>query len=106
MSIYENGDFFQCSKKIVRDKNISQSAKWLYVVLSCLNNQWGKKTGTFTRTNKELMNDCGMSAGTLKKAKKELVKGGYIKCWSNNLYSDDEHEKKTTFRICYYKILK
>lgn len=103
--IYHGGDWFKCSKDIVRDKELSKSAKWLYVVLSCLNNQWGKK-GYFTRTNKDLMEDCNMSDKTLKDAKKDLINKGYIEVWRNNLWCDDEQKRKTTYSICYYKILK
>lgn len=106
MNIYDNGDWFKCSKDIIRDKNISQSAKWLYVVLSALNNHYGKDKGFFSRTNNDLMNDCNMSIGTLKKAKNELVEHGYIKVWHNQLWEDKENNKSTTFRICYYKLLK
>ena len=106
MDIYNNGDWFKCSKEIVRDNNISQSAKWLYVVLSCLNNQFGKEKGFFTRTNNQLCYDANLSSGTLKKAKNELIDNGYIKVWHNQLWQDKEIEKKTTFRICYIRILK
>lgn len=104
--IYINGDWFKCSKDIVKDKTLSQSAKWLYVVLSELNNCYSGKQGIFTRLNKDLKIDCGMSDKTLKKAKKELIEKGYIKVWHNNLWSDNEHVRKTTYSICYYKLLK
>lgn len=104
--IYDYGDWFKCSKEIVRDKNISQSAKWLYVVLSCHNNMFGKNKGFFTRTNEDLKADVGMSDKTLKKAKKELIDNGYIEVWHNNLWQNADHDKQTTFKICYYRILK
>ncbi len=104
--IYSWGDWFRCSKDIVRDKTLSQSAKWLYVVLSELNNCYSGKQGFFTRSNKDLMNDCGMSDKTLKKAKKDLIEKGYIKVWHNNLWGDDEQKTQTTYSICYYKLLK
>lgn len=106
MDIYNNGDWFKCSKEIVRDNNISQSAKWLYVVLSCLNNQFGKEKGFFTRTNNQLCDDANLSSGTLKKAKNELIDNGYIEVWHNQLWQGKEIEKKTTFRICYIRILR
>lgn len=106
MTVYDNGDWFKCSKDIVRDCEVSKSAKWLYVVLSYLNNQFAKSKGFFTRTNEELLNDTGMSEGTLKKAKKELINQGYIKVWHNQLWQDADKEKSTTFRICYYKLLR
>lgn len=106
MTIYDNGDWFKCSKDIIRDCDLTKSAKWLYVVLSCLNNQYGKDKGFFTRTNDDLMRDAEMSEGTLKKAKKELINQGYIKVWHNQLWQDREQNKATTFRICYYKLLK
>lgn len=106
IEIYKKGNWFKCSKCIAWEKNMSQSAKWLYVMLSCLNNHFGGGNGVFTRTNNDLMNDCCMSIGTLKRAKKELIDNGYIKCWHNNLYSNSQREKQTTFQICYYKILK
>ena len=52
------------------------------------------------------MKDAEMSEKTLKKAKAELINAGYIECWKNNLYTNSDHEKLTTFRICYYRILK
>ena len=42
MAVYDSGDWFKCKKEIVRDKNISQSAKWLYIVLTYHNNFFGK----------------------------------------------------------------
>lgn len=104
--IYEWGDWFKCSKEIVRDDNISKSAKWLYVVLSYLNNTYANKNGIFTRKNENLIEDTGLSHNTLNKAKKELVDNGYIETWQNSLYQDGTHTKLTTFKVCYYRLLK
>lgn len=105
MDMYNNGDWFQCSKEIVRDKNISQSAKWLYVTLSYLDNSFNGGNGCFSRKNKDLARDSGMSEKTLKKAKAELINSGYIKCWISNF--DISNKEKNTFPgICYYKILR
>lgn len=106
MNIYDNVAWFKCSKEIIKDENLSQSAKWLYVVLSNLNNYYGKDKGYFSRTNEKLMDDSGLSAGTLKKAKKELVDNGYIRVIHNQLWENKEQQKSTTFRICYYELLK
>ena len=106
MAVYDNGDWFKCKKEIIRDENISRSAKWLYIVLAYHDNFFSGDKGFFTRTNADLMKDAGMSEKTLKKAKAELINAGYIECWKNNLYTNSDHEKLTTFRICYYRILK
>ena len=34
MTVYDSGDWFKCKKEIIRDENISRSAKWLYIVLA------------------------------------------------------------------------
>ena len=104
--IYEWGDWFKCSKEIIRDESLSQSARWLYVVLSYHNNTFAGKNGIFTRTNEKLIQDTGLSHNTLNKAKKELVEHGYIEAWANSLYQDGTRTKLTTFKVCYYKILK
>lgn len=107
--IYSLGGWFKCSKGIVadlREKKISANAFRLYVVLSSLNNTYGKKQGFFTRRNEQLMEDVGMSDKTLKNTKKELIEKGYIKVWHNKLLVGEGGERKTTYAICYYKLLK
>ena len=105
MEKHKNGDWFRCKKEIIRDKNISQSAKWLYVILSYLNNSFGGEKGCFSRKNADLAEDAGMSEKTMKKAKTELINAGYIKCWTNN-FNTSSKEEKTFPGICYYKILR
>lgn len=104
MSVYNNEAWFKCSKKIINDQNLSQSAKWLYVVLSCLNNNYGSNTGKFTRTNDELVKDSGIKITTLKKAKKELIDAGYIKVSRANLI-DLSAKKRTSFSVCEYDLI-
>lgn len=105
MEVYNNGDWFRCKKEIVRDENISQSAKWLYVTLCYLNNSFGGEKGCFSRKNAHLAKDAGMSEKTMKKAKTELINAGYIKCWIDNFDISSKGEK-TSPGICYYKILR
>lgn len=105
MEVYNNGDWFRCKKEIVRDGNISQSAKWLYVTLCYLNNSFGGEKGCFSRKNADLAKDAGMSEKTMKKAKTELINAGYIKCWIDNFDISNKREK-TSPGICYYKILR
>ena len=56
-------------------ENLSQNAKWLYIVLKELEQRYTNgKTDWFYRSNEDLANDMKVSEKTLKKAKAELLK--------------------------------
>lgn len=78
MAKYNNKHFLQLPRAIFTDKykDLSNGAKWLYVVLNELEQQFtsGKQNGKnyFYRADRDLADDAGMSEKTLRKYKKEL----------------------------------
>lgn len=86
-------------------RELSNGAKWLFVVLNELEQRYtGKGCDFFYRTDAELAADANISLATLKRYKAELRNSDLIQVWSGHFVFADgrKSEKKFTF----YRILK
>jgi len=86
--------------------NLSQNAKWLFVVLNELEQRYtGDNTDFFFRSNDDLANDANMSLSALKRTKIELVKTDLIEVWRMH-FINKETGKKSEKNVTAYRILK
>jgi hypothetical protein len=102
-----NGFFLELSRHLFTDqyKNLSQNAKWLFVVLNELEQKYtGEKEDYFTRSDQSLSEDSGMSLATLKRAKAELMKTDLIETWKCHFVY--KTGKKSEQYYTAYRILK
>lgn len=108
MSKY-NGDnpFVQLSRSIFHeDCKLSYKAKWLYTVLSELEHRYtGNEEDFFFRPQDKLKNDCGMDLRTVRSARKELIKSGYLHTYQMH-WVDKKTGKRSEKHVTAYKILK
>ena len=107
---YNNQFYIQLSREIFTPEyaNLSQNAKWLFVVLNELEHRFtGKNEDFFIRSNEQLAKDTGMSLSTLKIAKKELKENGteLVQMWQAH-YRNVKTNKLSTERYTAYRILK
>lgn len=105
----KNGNEFymQLTRKLFVEPycNMSQNAKWLYVVLKELEQRYCSPTKDyFIRSNEELCEDSGMSMVTLKKAKKELKESGLIKLGKAHWIIDANKKKLSKKYVTSYTI--
>jgi hypothetical protein len=107
MPKYKDSPFVQLNRFIFHeDCNLSFRAKWLYTVLSELEHRYtGDKCDFFFRPQDSLSNDTGMSIGTNRKARKELVEKEWIKTW-NMHWRDKKTGKLSEKHVTAYKLLK
>ena len=104
---YNNTFYLQLSREIFTDKykNLSNNAKWLFVVLNELEQRYtGKDDKFFYRSNQELANDCNFSLSTLKRAKAELMETDLIQSWQAHFITDPETGKKSEKHVTCYRI--
>lgn len=104
-----NTHYMQLTRKLFSDenyKNLSQNAKWLFVVLNELEHRYtGKNEDFFTRSDAQLAADAQMSLSTLKRTKKELTNTDLIQTWQCHwIYKDTG--KKSQQHYTAYRILK
>lgn len=86
--------------------NLSQNAKWLFVVLNELEQRFtGKEEDFFTRSDFQLAEDSGMSLRTLKRAKTELKSTDLIQIWKCHFVYKDTGKKSEQYYTA-YRILK
>lgn len=103
-----NSFYLQLTRELFTDeyKDLSNGAKWLFVVLNELEQRYtGKGCDFFYRTNEELANDAGFSLKTLKRHKEELKNSGLVQMW-NGHFVDPETGKKSKKKMSCYRILK
>lgn len=107
-----NTNFLQLSRVIFNEPpycDLSQNAKWLYIVLNELEHRYtGKKENFFYRSNEDLANDTGLSESVLKRAKAELLKTDLVHFWRGHFIYNrgTPDEKKSEKRISCYRINK
>ena len=102
-----NTYYLQITRLITNEyKSLSASAKVLFLTLKELEMRYTGSTdkqGYFYRTNEQLAEDAGLSAPTLKKAKKELKEAGLIDIKLGHYKYEDA--KKSEMHFTFYKIL-
>ena len=102
-----NTFYIELSREIFTPKysDLSQNAKWLFVVLNELEQRFtGSKKDFFFRTNEDLTKDTGMSMVPLKKAKADLMKTKLIEVKKCH-FRCEETGKLSEKRVTTYKIL-
>lgn len=107
-----NEFFLELSRHLFTDnyKDLSQNAKWLFVVLNELEQRFTSDSTTkktddfFTRSDTQLAEDAGMALRTFKRAKAELVKTDLIETWKCHWIHKDG--KKSEQYYTAYRILK
>lgn len=105
---HNNEFYLQLSRCLFTEKykNLSQNAKWLFVVLNELEQRFtGQKENFFTRSDAQLAEDAGMSLRTLKRAKAELLKTDLIQTWKCHFIYRDTGKKSEQYYTA-YRILK
>lgn len=110
MAKYDNSHYMQLTRKLFCSpySEMSQNAKWLYVVLKELEQRYcggANNRDFFIRSDSELAIDSGMSIATLKRAKKELL--GYsdlIETWQTHWIVDKKTNKKSEKHITAFRI--
>jgi hypothetical protein len=104
---HHNTHFLQLSRKIFTSEysNLSNGAKWLFVVLNELEQKYtGEKEDFFFRTNEDLVNDTGFGITKLKLVKAELVKTDLIKTWRMH-FIDKATGRRSEKTVTAYKII-
>ncbi len=110
MAKYGNTHYLQLSRIIFTDeyKNLSNGAKWLFVVLNELEQRFttGREDGEdfFFRSDADLAEDAGMSITTLKRYKAELRKTSLVKLYQMH-WVDKKTGKKSEKKVTAYRIL-
>lgn len=112
MAKYNNKHFLQLPRAIFTDKykDLSNGAKWLYVVLNELEQRYtsGRQNGKgyFYRSDKELANDAGMCEKTLRKYKKELKEKApdLLNIEVSKYIEDEKTQKLSEESITFYTI--
>lgn len=102
-----NTFYLELSREIFSDqcKDLSNGAKWLFVVLNELEQRYtGKGCDFFYRTDADLANDANLSLATLKRYKAELRNTQLVQMWNGHFI--DEDGKKSEKKFSYYRILK
>lgn len=103
-----NSFYLQLTRELFTEeyKNLSNGAKWLFVVLNELEQRYtGKGCDFFYRTDEELAQDAGCSFNTFRKYKEELRDSGLVQMW-NGHFVDKETGKKSKKKFSCYRILK
>lgn len=106
MSKYDNKHFVQLNREIFKADNLSNGAKWLFVVLKeqehifCTENK-----DEFYRTDEDLARDAGYSLKTLKKHKRELKLNAtnLLSIEAKSVY-DTTLQQHTKKKVTYYCI--
>lgn len=108
MSKRKEGNFIELSRKLFNDekfKELSQNAKWVYVVLNELEHKYtGKKENFFFRSDNDLANDCDMALRTLKTAKSELKNKNIVQMWLTH-FRDVKTGKLSEKHVTAYRVL-
>ena len=101
-----NSFYLELSREIFTDKykDLSNGAKWLFVVLNELEQRFtGKHCDFFFRTDEQLAEDTGFSINTLRKYKAELRKTDLIQVGLGHFVNPETGEKSekhfTTYRV-------
>lgn len=111
----KNGNtyYLQLSRSIFNDdkyKDLSNGAKWLFVVLNELEQRYcGTKTSNarfFVRSDDQLAADAGISESKLKRDKAELLNTDLIKSWQAHYIVDQKSRKLSERHITAYEILR
>lgn len=101
---HNNVFYLQLSREIFTEKysNLSNNAKWLFVVLNELEQRYtGTHEDFFYRTNADLAKDCNFSLSTLKRAKAELLETDLIQSWQAHFIDNDSKTKSEKHFTCY-----
>ena len=110
---YKQDSFFQVSRLPFRNyenpaeiNQLSLSSFKLYVWLHELEHRFtGPDCMFFFRSDRDLMNDVGMSKRTITRSKKQLVEFGFITTWMMH-WLVEETGKKSEKHVTAYRILK
>ena len=99
---YNNSNYIQLSRNLFSDKykNLTVSAKWLYVVLNELEHKYtseGKRY--FYRTDEDLAGDANLSICTVKRAKAELRESGLVIVKKGHFVDDGGVKSKTMVTV-------
>lgn len=103
-----NSFYLQLTRELFTEeyKDLSNGAKWLFVVLNELEQRYtGKGCDFFYRIDEELAKDAGCSVRSVKNYKKELRDTGLVQMW-NGHFVDSETGKKSEKKFSFYRILK
>lgn len=100
------GNFIQLPREIFSDKyNLSVNAICLFVWLKELEHRYTNyRDSRFSRTNEQLVKDCGMSEKTLRKARQELIDKGFLTI--EKRHYDKKNGQKSEQRITYYRLFR
>lgn len=99
---YNNSNYIQLSRNLFSDKykNLTVSAKWLYVVLNELEHKYtSPDKRCFYRTDEELALDANLSVRTTKRAKSELKESGLIKIGKSHFVDENGNRSKASVTI-------
>lgn len=102
-----NSFYLQLTRELFTEeyKDLSNGAKWLFVVLNELEQRYtGKGCDFFYRTDKDLAEDANMPLRSMKRAKSELKETGLVQMWNGHF--EYENGKKSEKRFSFYRILK
>ena len=111
MAKHGNVFYLELSREIFTDRysDLSQNAKWLFVVLNELEHRFISNNSNtqdfFYRTNENLCKDAGMSLPTLKRAKAELKETDLIQTWQTH-FINSKTKKLSEKHFTAYRILK
>ena len=80
------------------------SSKALYMYLGKLQNRYGTDDGWFWRSQLMLIQDTGMSKNTINRAKKELIKSGYLET-KRGKFVHNKHRAPDYYRLNGYRMM-
>ena len=108
MSKYQQGHFIQVPRSLFSDERfmqLSDSSKWLFIVLKELEHRYtGQGEDFFFRSNEDLAADCGWSLRKFNRIKQELITSGLIQTWYTH-WQNSETGKKSEKHISAYRLL-
>lgn len=108
MAKYQDGHYLELPRSIYTNERflqLSDSAKWLFLVLKELEHRFtGSDRNYFYRINEELARDCGWSVKKLERVKPQLINSGLIETWQAH-WMDPNTGKKSEKHVTAYRIL-
>ena len=107
MAKYQHGHYIELPRSLFTDERylkLSDSAKWLYLVLKEDEHRFtGPKEDFFFRSNEDLASDCGWQKSKLGRVKPELINSGLIQTWQMH-WLDKDTGKKSEKHVTAYRI--
>jgi len=107
MAKYQTGHYMELPRQIFSNQtflNLSDSAKWLYLVLKEDEHRFtGKDETFFFRSNEDLAKDCGWKLTKLTRYKQELIKTDLIQTWQMH-WLDKTTNKKSEKHVTAWRL--